>query len=777
MDNKGEQYLPEPELSEESYALGATDDGVEHFDAESSDGNVSDISNSSEEKEELDDDDDDDIEQPLSLLNGEEGPYGHDLTESFHLPAATSEHSQSGMAGDANLIPNRSSISHVRLQPAGRSGENITSTVNSRFSRLPRSRGSASGSFSAMYEEGRRETSRFQQGMGFAGSAQSHSNASSDQASPYYEHTGGWLRLRPQNPAGFPTGSRFLNSISQRSSEFEPNSDSERPPAIFSRYHQYDGMSRTGGSPSRYENYRRCYNEELSARQKVSVLEVGPTEGKEENRETPDGSNLQIGKNDGEMLMHGPTKYSSEPKVLEQEEIDNNGTLSEDQNEVKVSEDLKRAFDSRDQVQPPSGLNSAVALSRAGSYVDTQWASSDSKYDRYACRVDQHQGDKAVEIPLFVFQRPHMRAFHFAWMSFFVAFFTWFAISPLLPEIKDTLQLSHSEIWMSNVCSSAGTVVCRIIVGPLNDRFGARWVMATTLAIAAMPVMFTGLVQNAVDLSILRLITGVAGSSFVTCQYWTTSMFSREISGTANSLAAGWGNLGGGITQIVMGTLLFPMFKIIYKESESDDESDKASAEKAWRTVCVIPAVFSLVMAFLVVKYSDDSPKGNYRKLKSLGLMPKVEARKALKAAASNYNTWLLAFHYGCCFGAEVTFTAGAALYFSEEFFQKTESAAALASIFGWMNLFARGMGGFISDIMNVKFGMRGRLWWQFSSVVLEGIFLLVFAHTSSLGGAIFTMIILSLFVQNAEVSLFHPLILFSIHWALCTKLCLSSLL
>ena len=754
MNNKGEQYLPEPEQSEDSYALGATDDDAEHFNADSSDDNVSDISTSSEEKEELDDHDDD-IEQPLSLLNGEEGPYGHDLTEeSFDLPAATSEHSQSGMAGDANLIPNRSSISHVRLQPAG-ARENIASIVNSRFSRLPRSGGSASGSFSAMYGEGRRASSRFQQGMGFAGSANSHSNASSDQVSPYYEHTGGWLRLRPQNPAGFPTGSRFLNSNSQRSLDFDPNSDiSERSPAVFSRYHQYDGMS-SAESPSRYENYRRCYNEELSARQKETGLEEGPTEGKEEDGEIPDGfANLQIGKNDKETLMHGPTEHSPEPKVLNREETDNTGTLSEDQNEVKISEELKRAFDSRDQVQPLSRLNSAMDPSRSGSYVDTQWASPDSKYERYECRVDQHQGDRAVEIPLFVFQRPHMRAFHFAWMSFFVAFFTWFAISPLLPEIKNTLKLTHSEIWMSNICSSAGTVVCRIIVGPLNDRFGARWVMATTLAIAAMPVMFTGLVHNAVSLSILRLITGVAGSSFVTCQFWTSSMFSREISGTANSLAAGWGNLGGGITQIVMGSLLFPMFKAIYKETNSDSDSEKASAEKAWRTVCVIPAVVSLVMAFLVVKYSDDSPKGNYRKLKSLGLMPRVEARKALKAAASNYNTWLLAFHYGCCFGVEVTFTAGAALYFSEEFFQKTESAAALASIFGWMNLFARGLGGFISDIMNVKFGMRGRLLWQFLSVVLEGIFLLVFAHTSSLGGAIFTMIILSFFVQNAEVSL-----------------------
>ena len=54
MNNKGEQYLPEPEQSEDSYALRATDDDAEHFDADSSNDNVSDISTSSEEKEEVD---------------------------------------------------------------------------------------------------------------------------------------------------------------------------------------------------------------------------------------------------------------------------------------------------------------------------------------------------------------------------------------------------------------------------------------------------------------------------------------------------------------------------------------------------------------------------------------------------------------------------------------------------------------------------------------------------------------------------------------------------
>jgi len=94
-----------------------------------------------------------------------------------------------------------------------------------------------------------------------------------------------------------------------------------------------------------------------------------------------------------------------------------------------------------------------------------------------------------------------------------------------------------------------------------------------------------------------------------------------------------------------------------------------------------------------------------------------------------------------------------AALYFKEVFDLTTESAAAIASIFGWMNLFARGVGGFVSDKFNAKMGMRGRLIWQTICLLGEGVMVLIFANTSKLGVAIFVMVIFSLFVQAAEGS------------------------
>jgi NNP family nitrate/nitrite transporter-like MFS transporter len=84
----------------------------------------------------------------------------------------------------------------------------------------------------------------------------------------------------------------------------------------------------------------------------------------------------------------------------------------------------------------------------------------------------------------------------------------------------------------------------RFILGPLCDKYGARVLFTVTLCAASIPTACTGLISTATDLIILRLFIGIAGGTFVMCQYWTTQMFTLEVVGTANALAGGWGNLG-----------------------------------------------------------------------------------------------------------------------------------------------------------------------------------------------------------------------------------------
>ena len=424
---------------------------------------------------------------------------------------------------------------------------------------------------------------------------------------------------------------------------------------------------------------------------------------------------------------------------------------------LEIADYFKTSLRDRDIQRPPSQSSPhQYEASHSTSQVNTRedqmhLASWDSKFETYACRVDQSQDDSSVEIAIMSTARPHMRAFHYAWLTFFFAFLAWFSVTPLLSEIKTSLKLSKEEIWTSSICSVAGAVVTRCIAGLFCDIYGARLISAVVLVICGVPTMFTGLVNTAFGLSALRLITGIGGSAFVTCQYWTSTMFTREVSGTANALAAGWGNLGGGIAQLFVGTMLFPLFKLIY--SKAGTQQDPATL--AWKTCCIIPGLLCAGFSYFVIRYSDDSPKGNYHKRKQLGLMRKHSAWKYIKSALSDHNTWLLVLMYGCCFGVEITTTNAAALYFTEEFILSTESAAAVAFTFGAMNLFARGLGGFLSDISNAYWGMRGRLIWQLICFALEGIFIMIFSRAKSLAGSITTLMTFSIFVQAAEGSTF----------------------
>ncbi|KAL7487690.1 hypothetical protein ACHAW6_013254 [Cyclotella cf. meneghiniana] len=378
-------------------------------------------------------------------------------------------------------------------------------------------------------------------------------------------------------------------------------------------------------------------------------------------------------------------------------------------------------------------------------------ASWDSKYETYACRVDQTQDDRAVEIPLFSMGRPHMRAFHFAWIAFFLVFLAWFSIAPLLSEVQESLGLTKQQIWTSSICSVAGGLVTRCIMGVLCDIYGARLMSALVLFACGIPTCFTGLVNTSVGLSVLRLAVGIGGSAFVTCQYWTSTMFTREVAGTANALAAGWGNLGGGVTYILTGSIMFPLLEWIYRTAGTTMDP----AELAWRTSCILPGLLCIGFTFVVIRSSDDSPKGNYQKRKRLGLMQKDSALYHLKSAVTDLNTWLLLIQYGCCFGVELTTSNAVALYFKEEFELSTASAAAVGSVFGWMNLFCRGLGGFLSDVSNAYRGMRGRLFWQHVTFFLEGVFIIVFSRARTLAGAITALMTFSLFVQAAEGSTF----------------------
>ena len=60
--------------------------------------------------------------------------------------------------------------------------------------------------------------------------------------------------------------------------------------------------------------------------------------------------------------------------------------------------------------------------------------------------------------------------------------------------------------------------------------------MGFVLMGASIPCACIGLVNSATTLAVTRFFIGLGGSTFVMCQYWSTSMFTKEVAGTANAL-------------------------------------------------------------------------------------------------------------------------------------------------------------------------------------------------------------------------------------------------
>ncbi|RLN96865.1 hypothetical protein BBJ28_00012493 [Nothophytophthora sp. Chile5] len=381
----------------------------------------------------------------------------------------------------------------------------------------------------------------------------------------------------------------------------------------------------------------------------------------------------------------------------------------------------------------------------------------------FPIKTDPLQDDKATEIKLFSVARPHMRAFHYSWLSFFFAFFGWFSVPPLMPTIKKQLGLTADQVSNSNIVSVASTILGRMVGGPMCDRYGARTVQAVLLIVGAIPVASAALVTSYTGLMLARFFIGLVGCSFVATAYWTSVMFSKEVVGTANAVSAGWGNLGAGAT-----TLITPqLFNLVTINSALSDNM-------GWRIALLFPAFFMVIVGVALFYYSDDCPQGQYKDLRKDHAMElssytsKTSMKQGLIRVSKMPVTWILAFQYACSFGVELQVHNVLSLFYYEDFLYsdcdaKTDangcrrltqsSATLISSLFGIMCIFARALGGYLSDVANRRYAMKGRIAVQFVYFAGQAIFLYFYSTTLKLSSSIPLLIFFGIFVQGCTGS------------------------
>jgi MFS transporter, NNP family, nitrate/nitrite transporter len=339
---------------------------------------------------------------------------------------------------------------------------------------------------------------------------------------------------------------------------------------------------------------------------------------------------------------------------------------------------------------------------------------------------------KADKIRLFDFRSPQMRAFHMTWIAFFLCFFGWFGLAPLMPLVRADLHLSKEQVATSVIASVAGTIFARLLVGYLCDKYGPRRVYAGLLAVGALPIMGVGLVHDYTSFLVCRVLIGLVGASFVITQYHTSAMFAPSVVGTANATTAGWGNLGGGVTQMVMPLVVVGLVGWGLAEGQ------------AWRYAMLLPGALMLVMSVLYLRFTQDSPEGKDAKANT------GKSKGSLAEAARDPRVWALFVGYGACFGVELTIHNIAASYFHDRFGLGLKEAGMLAGSFGVLAIFARSLGGYLGDRAGRRFGLSGRGRFLTLMLLLEGAGLIVFSRMNAVVPAAVTLVLFGLFVHIA---------------------------
>ena len=348
---------------------------------------------------------------------------------------------------------------------------------------------------------------------------------------------------------------------------------------------------------------------------------------------------------------------------------------------------------------------------------------------------------KETRIRLFSFSTPAMRAFHLSWLAFFVCFFAWFAVAPLMPVIKGEFHLTKDQIANINIAAVGVTILVRLLIGPMCDRIGPRKTYTMLLVAGAIPVFGIGLATSYPMFLFFRLLIGAIGASFVVTQYHTSVMFAPNVVGTANATSAGWGNSGGGVTQSTMPWVLAALLGL------------GASKSMSWRLSMIVPGTLMLLVAAAYWKFTQDCPQGNYKELRAAGI--EIESGKkggwaVFKTAMANYRSWMLFVTYAACFGIELFVHNVAATFFVDRFKLNLQSAGLAAGSFGLLALFARAVGGVLSDRLAKSRGLGVRSQLLFVLMVGEALGLIWFSTTQTATAAVVAMITFGLFTHMA---------------------------
>jgi len=277
----------------------------------------------------------------------------------------------------------------------------------------------------------------------------------------------------------------------------------------------------------------------------------------------------------------------------------------------------------------------------------------------------RHEADPAASSPP---ARPWVML-GLATVGFAVNFWAWALLSPLGPQLKDSLHLSTVQqslvVAVPVVVGSLG----RIPVGALTDRFGGRMMFPLVSACTIAPVLFLGLAGHSSLAALLigGLFLGIGGTAFAVGVPFVNAWFPPQRRGLAIGIfGAGMG-----------GTAISALTTV------------KLVSAHGMAAPFLLTAAMLAVYAVLAAVVLRDAP-GRVVPSEPLGQRLASTARLAI--------TWQAGALYAVVFGGYVAFSVYLPTYLKTAYGLAQADAANRMAGFVLLAVAARPAGGWLSD-------------------------------------------------------------------------------